>query len=862
MFLFTYAVALPPQVKDHLEPIIREIQQNGFTLGKKVFLFSSRESAVAFAERLADLAGMKFLVEPVSDTPDSHEKYYSLANKYSVAFVGILDETKSGITLDGFMTEPIEEPKDISRKSRIKTTTGGDELLKTEEDWDFAKSSEDVDSSKKTREVMQQTIANLFLAYGNDPRNPGSMEEVEYSVRITLTQLAVSMGFKGESAIVDFLASSQGKTFRDEIEKAALEGKFYIGGSASSEWMSNQWVARRNRGIKHEFYDNALDRCQMALDFLNSWLREAGREELTVPFVPTVHLIVEPTETVRSNLIEAGVQKFSERCTSQEAIASVRKYLVSYYSSERIAENCNKFGNYIYSLAQQGDSEAISTWNKLTSGKNPALTYSVKEDGTIECQINNQSRADNLFSMAVRGKGSLLEAALEQGDSRSASFSLQENITLGINIVEKEKQKFEPGKEGEIRLSVSQTFIDRAGIKRSGIFSGEVVAKVYDEEGSVADCAITKNEDGTYSAKFVPAAGKTYSFIAYAYNSDGKGKMTIDSGRVKQTIKVEEGEKQVWKPYVNAGTSTALVGTYDKIPFTAYKSVEHLKGEQVEATTREGTDVRLAFGVRMSGSDVTKYFECPGEIELRDALVYSIGGLSVIVDRGLKVDEKTSYSKKQLQDMVRQGVVAIKVKAAIGSDIWVTLDGRNVVGEKQSSELQVTGNRLVSLEPTYSKREVLQTSTEDVQNIVISALPGPQANRQRSLIPKAILLPEKPVKFGTETYTAKEIRNLAKEHIIAVVEYKQVGADKVATIYSIDGHEVGPVYSLSKGGVPSDLHGIFLSRPADTKFNFTWRTYVPDIDGIQEVKGYIYSEQRMGTYYQKPEKRFGGETQR
>lgn len=784
VFLFNYMLVLPQKAGDDLIRVINEIEDKGFTQGKKVFLFQTRDAAEEFAKRILNLSGVQLMVDPVSALPNS-DKYNMAPGQYAVSFIGYRQPEKQGETLDDFFQSVQETGKDVSRKSHItETKYSGDEPISLDGDGKFAldQSQPEVLYSQKSRGVMQQTMANLFLAYRNMPRNEGSMEELEYSVRATLTQLAVKMGFSGESAIIDFLKTPQGETFRDELEQASLEGKFYIGGSASSEWMSNQWVARKGRGIKYEFYDNALDRCQMALDFINGWLNEAGREKISAPFVPTVYLIVNPTESVRSNLIEAGVEKFSERCKDPEAIASVRKSLEEYYSDSRIAENRNRFGNYLYKLAQEGDAGAIDAWNRLTSGKNPAITYTVMEDKdgkkTVDCQIGSQSKADSLFSWngGLRTKGGVLEEALSEGDSRSASFSLQSNITLGIEIVGKESQKFDAGKDAQIRLSVSQKFRESDGTERTGEFSGTIVAKAYDEAGSVTVCDIAPNKDGTYTASFKPEAGKTYSFIAYAFNSDERSKITIDSGRVKQAVNVEEeAPLEYWGAKTDVKNVGGRPGVFkgNNSEFLAYADVSPVNGNKVDysKSRKEYVDVRLAFGLVLEGV-IPQYFFAPGkDVEIEDALVGEVSGQNVVVDgRGIVAGGKTIFSAQQVEKMARENVAAFKHGGQ-----WFTLDGRRQVRqddlEKQGFKLSQDGSTFISPKKLYKEQEALSLSNGENELNVTEGM--------NLYLPNAITF-------------SKENRDLAKQHIIATVKPEMKNGKKVDDfIYGLDGKFIG-----------------------------------------------------------------------
>ena len=126
---------------------------------------------------------------------------------------------------------------------------------------------------------------------------------------------------------------------------------------------------------------------------------------------------------------------------------------------------------------------------------------------------------------------------------------------------------------------------------------------------------------------------------------------------------------------------------------------------------------------------------------------------------------------------------------------------------------------------------------------------------ERSRIKRSMLLPEDDDTVGDEKYSARKIRNLAKEHIIAIVANKVVGGKTIATVYDLNGKEIGPLSELSTVGVPLHLNGIFMPRPESKELNFKVKTYIPDLDKIDEVTGYIYSESAMGERQVKTKKK-------
>ncbi|MCX6770700.1 MAG: hypothetical protein NTX79_01460 [Candidatus Micrarchaeota archaeon] len=329
------------------------------------------------------------------------------------------------------------------------------------------------------------------------------------------------------------------------------------------------------------------------------------------------------------------------------------------------------------------------------------------------------------------------------------------------------------------------------------------------------------------------ASGRT---VAVAYTNDG----SINSGYAWRTLAEKPKIVETWLPQVEETGTRALAGTSKNIRFSALRSVTAGAESRVEST-----DVRIAFGIAKSRGSPITYFECPGKVSVSKEVVYSVAEKDIIVDRGLKTDLGVVYSKEDLIKMASFGVVAIKVSTGDfeNSPAWFCLDGKTRLKEDEMDDLSEGDDGFLhtTSRPKTEKRFVLSTSSE--QNEIRSSMTGPESNAQRALIPNSILLPKDKLVLGDKTYSAAKLRNLAKEHIIAIVANKETPDGPVATFYRIDGQEIGPRFKLDGEGMP-ELPGLFI-RKEKQKGDFDVDTYRPNLPEIY-VRPFIYSEQAYG----------------
>ena len=501
-----------------------------------------------------------------------------------------------------------------------------------------------------------------------------------------------------------------------------------------------------------------------------------------------------------------------------------RKDAKAFY--EALAKIVNENGTL-----KQGAVDSLNTYFRRMPGDPSLKGAGVKGGGMIyEGKAGVQDKEANVFARAI----------MESTEVSSRSISLSSEV------------------ESELSVSVK---------------AGGAPIVDYHINGVKVDF---NDQNGTVEAGTVKTPAGLDRTMAVAFTKDG----SINSGYAWETAKAEETEKVEYSPTVKAYNTTVTRGATKNMKLSGMLEKTYPGGRKEEGTV----DVRVAFGLRLSSSDQVKLFFTPSpDAKVRKELVYPLEvrgeKQEIVIDRGLVVGDKT-YSKDELLSLARKGAVGIKSSGRGG---WLTLDGQALITlpdiERQSLNESPDG-LLYATSAKYSEKNVLSVAKPDVPNIAFNnteevtlddgrTITEVPSNRRSSQIPLAIPLPESgTVKFGKESYTAKDLKKLAEQNIIAIIADKEEAGSTIRTVYRIDGSELCPLKNFMTGFLPR-VDDLFVTKQG-VKGDFTIKTYIPDVSGFRiggqvaakgktlkagqydtsntsEVVLLIYPEQKAGT---------------
>ena len=261
------------------------------------------------------------------------------------------------------------------------------------------------------------------------------------------------------------------------------------------------------------------------------------------------------------------------------------------YSPVNIVKNGKipKLDKKALALLAPQQQEAYAAWEKLTSGKKPALVVTYT-DGKPSFEIGDIGKLNTLMSLkagVLRVKGGILEEALSQGDFRAIRFDMSNCVTLTIRDTKKEETKFDANtKEIVVPLEVQQKVSCNEQQNKTD-FRGSVKYRVYDSSG--IEVTETKLEDlgnGKYNVRFIPEAGKKYYVAAAALHEGGE----LNSGVVRRAVELgAKAKTRTIQPVIKlerdqepSTMPTGLTGTYfgglqlDSMSRTAYGGNEKL----------------------------------------------------------------------------------------------------------------------------------------------------------------------------------------------------------------------------------------------------------------------------------------------
>ncbi|GEM_PF-3656123 len=513
------------------------------------------------------------------------------------------------------------------------------------------------------------------------------------------------------------------------------------------------------------------------------------------------------------------------------------------------------FGDYVKAKELNGELKVFGRafFDEISSQK-AALVQN--EDGTYS--ISNSAFLEKLISrndtkLGLRFEGTLTGASKPR-DRFGAFFvdallepDRQIEFTTGKLDTRLAVEISPPTRDGSKVTAQVTVFVDIERKDRDFIRNH---ANILDVSGVLANGTklepVFAKEDGEHTkvnGRKATVFTVTFNTGEEIYITANAHKGDLESGWAWQTVEVEKTEKVEYLPIVKAYNTNVTRGATQNMKLSGTLEKTHADGKKEEGTV----DVRVAFGLRLSSSDQVKLFFSPSpDARVRKELVYPIEvrgeKKEIAIDRGLVVGDKT-YSKDELLSLARSGVVGIKSSGRGG---WITLDGQEAIRpsdvESQSLEGAPDG-MLYTTKPKYSEKRVLSTAKPEVPNIAFnnpeevtledgSKIIDVPTNRRSSQIPLAIPLPESgTVKFGNESYTAKELKRLAEQNIIAIIADKKEAGRVIRTVYRIDGAEICPLKDFMTGRLPR-VDDLFVTRQ-NVNGNFTVKTYIPNVSGFR-----------------------------
>ncbi|MCX6772165.1 MAG: hypothetical protein NTV88_00125, partial [Candidatus Micrarchaeota archaeon] len=662
--------------------------------------------------------------------------------------------------------------------------------------------------AKNGGDVTSKT--RLAYEYGNHyvGANAPSLANTSQSAYTILRTKAIELGYRIKTTLEEFLPTEEGLRFlsEPEVKNLVIEGRATLEDNSSRGYKNNTRLSQERANMLREAIMDII-KGSISQEQMGKYMPDIQTQTNVVSMWGT-----EGVPTMTKYMFFLKRMGYDEQSPDYlNATDSERKYARAVYNI--------LLGNYAdESLSELQGTSFMRKLSKY-SGRTSAVSESKDENGNAYYYVNNDALmrlficrmpgdptggSHNALGMRFEGHdpsegvqqmGAMFVRMLEYDFSRSAGLVGGLNADLDLKIMSTPKTS-EPNKETKVEFSVGYKV---NGTDRDYLETENDKLRVYVRKSDGTHYQLSDNEVSydekkkVYVATFI-APDKDFTVFADVNRQE------LSSGYVWKKMKVETFE--IWKPFVEAKNAHGLPGTYENLPFTAYKKVYEDEND-AEPKRTEGVSTRIAFGVRLKGDGKPKYFETPGEIKLSEELVYRLNSKNigeilnkspsgaeknqdqiVIVDRGLVVEGKT-YSGDQLVALAKSGVVAIKAKNFQAADIWISLDGAITVNPEGLTEKD---GFLYSKKADYSLRDVLQTAPSTEKNIIFPAIKsGSEMSTERSHIKRSILLPENDVMIGDEKYSARKIRNLAKEHIIAIVANKVADGKTIATVYDLNG---------------------------------------------------------------------------
>ena len=862
-----------------------------------VFKFASQQDADSFVKILSALPGFKAVNIGQEDLSVSFS-LQALPKGASSEF-----QLPSGLAAgkpkkmqDGGFRKAV-----FSKSSFQKKVEAGQEY-ETDIDRAFAAQADNLASSSQ---VHKSSLASGAVLYGQDFKTDRGVSQVstDDATSLSILDLAHSLGFHISLPMEQWFAGEEGQACLKLMKGLGI--KMNIMGSADMPVFYDAKKDNGAELAKFADRDFSLakkERSELPIEFFNSLNEKIQAEAQKIGLDPKKLALFDVGSATPRGKLHFFQDSIPEDMKAKygytegegaKNLTAVMAYLknVSALAPENGMASM-EVGRTKYFFTPEDISQAGAYYQKLMKGavvQNKDGTYA---PGDIS-QLNTYFRRMP-GDRTLRGLGGTVGGMINEGAKNVFARALMESteissrsVTLLSDLDASLTVKIEEFGSGKAVFSVDYAFKNPAGEFVPVSFnknSGQPLLVYFKGKGgAIVPLTATQRADGKFEVQDALLSGEG-RIAARAQTSDGG----LDSGFVWQTIELQKPVVQINRITAGGEVAPQYTGRYMPLPFQAYSQtkIEAVAGEG-GSITQQPINSMLCFGMNSSDKKYNfapKYLLYPGEVKIKkDALTYQLDGEYVIVDRDLyyrgpsykETGKYELYMKQsELEKSANSGVVAIFVQPASGEGVWVKLDGSLVSDDSLNSLKRLPENAgatdaLFGPEKTAANKTAVSFlgnpnsalragSTEAVENPNMVSNPlGSGGMYQPSHLPNAMVVESKSDLW------------LARQHIIAKVEVDPSEPGK-AYVWQLDGNEIGEIdisttekpdsagKTRAEKKVANDAWdkannlkiaaqigalqgGIFLFKAREENDYFTYPTYVPRVDNISKVTGYIYS---------------------